>query len=260
MKSVIGYYETLLEMGIPTAIHAWEEFDFAQPDYSGQVMILAHQVALPQEATGKLESFVRKGGTLLMDGLTGYYDDHGICQPQTGFALRHLLGGVIQEFKIEGRKVDLVLRNGRQLPGHAWRGYLKPTTGRALAGSGPNVYAIEHTLGNGRAIWMPTLLGLGSRLHGNKPLASFLHDQLGGALNRTPVKLDAHYAGMMLQVLQAGNGYITILINKTGKPAAAGIVLPAHLKLKVLYGNPKAVEGKRLHLKPEETLVVYWHK
>jgi hypothetical protein len=70
MKSLLGYYETLLEMGVPASISAWEEFDFSQKDYTGKIRVLAHQVSLPASAVELLAHFEKQGGTLIADGLT----------------------------------------------------------------------------------------------------------------------------------------------------------------------------------------------
>ncbi|MCU0374817.1 MAG: prolyl oligopeptidase family serine peptidase [Chitinophagaceae bacterium] len=257
MKSVIGYYEALLEMGIPTAISAWEDFDFGKADYTGQVLILAHQIALPADAAQKLEHFVRSGGTLIADGLTGYYDEQARATPLTGFALEKVLGGKVAEYKMEGGKVPVAVGN-LLLPGHAWRGYLVPTTGSILAGSNAGVHALQHKLGKGQAFWLPALVGLGSRLHGNAPLAAWLQGILAEAKAKPAVRLQNHMPMVMLQTLETDKGYVTVIINKSGKTVTANLVIPSALQPNLLTGSAGAIAGNAITLQPEATVVVGW--
>jgi beta-galactosidase len=261
MKSVLGYFETLLEMGVPAGIHAWDEFDFTKTDYKGQVIILAHQISLPATAAAQLEHFVRLGGTLLVDGLTGLYDENAIATVQTGFPLKQLLGGNVLEYKMEGQQVPLLLRQPAiTLPGHAWRGYLQPLGGTVLAGSGDKVFALQNKLGKGNTIWWPTLVGLGSRMHGNAALASYLRLLLKAQGVDTPITFEAHQPGMLMQTLETQDGWITVFINKSTQPVNAKLQLPAALSHEVWVGNTTSVKGNSVQLQPEETVVVYWKK
>lgn len=257
MKSVIGYYETLLEMGIPTAISAWDAFDFGKADYTGQVLILAHQIALPADAADKLENFVRLGGTLIADGLTGYYDEQARATPLTGFALEKVLGGKVAEYKMEGDEVPVTI-GAVTLPGHAWRGYLVPTSGSLLAGSNTSVHALRHQLGKGQAFWIPTMAGLGSRLHGNAPLAAWLQTVLAAAKAKPAVRLQNHLPMVLLQTLETDKGCVTVAINKSGKAVTAKLVLPAGLQPELLTGSAGSVAGNAITLQPEATVVVGW--
>ena len=259
MQSVLGYYETLIEMGMPTAISEWDEYDFSKSNYTGQMMILAHQIALPSDAATKLEQFVSKGGTLLVDGLTGYYDYNAIAQVQTGFPLQKILGGMVREFKIEGDKVPLILSDSKiSLPGHAWRGYLLPVDGQIMSGNIGQVFAMEHLFGRGKTYWWPTLAGLGSRLHGNEMLAKALRRILKQQQLTAPVTLAGHYPGLQLQTLEVPKGYISVLINQSGSRKTVQLLLPPAVKPIVLFGSSSGVSGGAITLQSEETVVVYW--
>jgi len=214
---------------------------------------------LPSDAATKLEQFVSKGGTLLVDGLTGYYDYNAIAQVQTGFPLQKILGGVVREFKIEGDKVPLVLSDSKiSLPGHAWRGYLLPVNGQIMSGNSGQVFAMEHLFGRGKTYWWPTLAGLGSRLHGNEMLAKALRRILKQQQLTAPVTLAGHYPGLQLQTLEVPKGYISVLINQSGSRKTVQLLLPPAVKPIVLFGSSSGVSGGAITLQSEETVVVYW--
>lgn len=257
MQSLLGYYETLLEMGIPTGIGAWDEFDFSKENYTGHVLILAHQIALPATAAAQLEQFVRRGGTLVADGLTGYYDAQARASMQLGFPLQAVLGGRVREYKMEGNRLNIALQQPNlTLPAHAWRGYLQPTTGKPLAVENEQVLALENTLGAGKVYWVPTLLGLAARQQGNAGLARWLQTVVARA--EVPVRLDKHYPMLLLQTLQTARGYVTVLINKAEKAQTATLQLPIGHRPTVLSGSSEAISGQKITVQPEETVVVYW--
>jgi len=99
MKSVLGYFETLSELGINCNIKEFGECDFSKSDYTGSTIILAHQISVPSKYAAILESFVSKGGKLMIDGLTGFFDEDLHNTMKTGFPFAQLLGGNISEFK-----------------------------------------------------------------------------------------------------------------------------------------------------------------
>ncbi|HEX2975232.1 MAG TPA: hypothetical protein VHO68_04785, partial [Bacteroidales bacterium] len=93
MKSALGYFETLSMMGLNANLKAFEEFDFRKEDYSGTTIILAHQISMPGKYAVLLEDYVRKGGKLIVDGLTGFFDENLHNTMNTGFDFEKLFGG-----------------------------------------------------------------------------------------------------------------------------------------------------------------------
>jgi beta-galactosidase len=77
-------------------------------------------------------SFVQKGGKLIADGLTGYYDENAVATMRLGFPLRNLFGADVLEYKAIDDMEELIA-DGIALPAYQWRGALKATTAIALA-------------------------------------------------------------------------------------------------------------------------------
>lgn len=127
---MLGYFKALSERGITPNLKAFEEYDFSRPDYTGQTIILAHQIAVPLSYVPLLESFVRKGGKLIVDGMTGFYDGDVHNQMLTGFSLKNLFGGCISEFKRIDTPCLYRLKGYEQpLPGYGWKGLIRPDKG-----------------------------------------------------------------------------------------------------------------------------------
>ena len=265
MKSALGYFETLLEMGIPCQLGEISEFDFSQPDYQGVTVILSHQVSLPSPYWQQIGGFVERGGKLIMDGLSAYYDENAHCIMKTGFPLSDLCGAVIKEFKLKGNLFEVELSDPELvLPGHCWQGTLQCRTATPIGCAEDDVSAVRHLYGRGEVFWVPTLLGLGGRLAGNGPLASLLYQEAAHSISQVPFRFDRHQPGVLSRTLEAPGAYLTVLINKNSSAVEIELVLPDLLppdcQPAILFSNHGGqIRTKgRFHLPPEGTLVVKW--
>ena len=168
----------VLEMRLMTPnLKAFDEYDFSKADYSGQTIILANQLAVPAEYVPVLESFVSKGGKLIVDGLTGFYDGYVHNQMLTGFSLRKLFGGSISEFKKIDEPYFYHLEGFQsEIPGLMWKGTIRKDAAQTLSADNnePLPSATRNHFGKGEVVWIPSLLGAGWSL-GNYSLSSCNH-------------------------------------------------------------------------------------
>jgi len=260
MKSALGYFEALCEMGIQSNLKEIDEFDFSGTDFTGTVIILAHQVSLPSRYWKNLDDFVSKGGKLIADGLTAYYDEHAHCIMKTGFPLEQVFGANIREFKLEGNLFDVVLTDpSLKIPGHCWRGILAPTTAKTIGLFNQDIIATRNAYGRGEVLWIPGLIGLAGRIQGYSPLSTLLQGEAKSNIASAPFRFNAPETGMMMKTLQSGNSYITIIINKSGGSKDLELVNSKNLKPSVLFSDKTGkIENNRLSLASEETIVIEW--
>lgn len=73
MCSPLSYFEALSETGLQANFKEIKEFDFSLNDYTDQVIILSHQIALTIRSLNNWNHLLRKEESLIADGLTGYY-------------------------------------------------------------------------------------------------------------------------------------------------------------------------------------------
>jgi len=265
MKSALGYFETLCEMGIPCHLGEIGEFDFSRPDFQGVTMILAHQVAVPSRFWAQLENFVQCGGKLIVDGLTAYYDEHAHCIMKTGFPLEDLFGARVREFKLKGNLFDVTLNAPDLiLPGHCWQGALACRSATPIGAQGDEISAARHPYGQGEVLWIPSLLGLGARLGGHGALADLLAQEVQGSFAGIPFRFDQHQPGLMLRSLDCKGAYLTVLINKNDQAVEVELVLSASIQedfqpeIMFSESGSKISQSNRFYLPREETLVVKW--
>ena len=260
MKSVLGYFEALSEMGVNANLKAYEEFDFTKNDYSGQIIILANQISLTEDNEKKLSLFTAKGGKLIVDGLTAFFDENLLCTMKTGFVFQKLFGGNISEYKLISNLFNSTIE-GNELPTHLWRGFIVPTTGQVVSSIDGNTIAIRNKVERGEVLWIPSLLGLGSRIQKDySKLSNLLSNELKESIAYSPVKFETLQPNTLMKTMQSGSSLITILVNKSNETKAINLSL-ANSKLNptVLFANlGGTVLNKRVTIKPEETMVIEW--
>lgn len=259
MKSVLGYFETLSELGINCNIREFGEFDFSKSDYTGSTIILANQISIPTEYAAILESFVSKGGKLMVDGLTGFFDDDLHNTMKTGFPFAKLLGGNISEFKVVDNLFDVNIGQVN-LPAHLWRGFISNNTGEILSTFDGLPVATRNRFGKGETIWIPSLVGLGARLAGNSALASFLRNELKTNFEKAPYCFTTQQKGCLMKTLQSDNAFVTVVVNKSNETKS--IEIESNEKSKqpnLLFANKEGtISGQILTISPEETVVIEW--
>jgi len=260
MKSSLGYFEALSEMGLNCNLKAFEEFDFNRNDYRGQVIILANQLAVPTVYADKLEQFVSKGGKLIVDGLTAFFDENLHHTMKTGFPFEKLFGGNISEFKLVNNLFDLEL-DRTKIPAHLWRGSIWNVSGNAESVIDGQIYALRHSFGKGEVLWVPSLLGLGSRIAGNyQPLCEMLKQEI--SFDAFPARFAKHVPGLLMKTMQSGNSLITIIVNKSGRTQEVPLIFnKSNLQPTILFVNKGSQISKGsvdVKINPEETLVIEW--
>jgi beta-galactosidase len=260
MKSVLGYFEAFSQMGIDAGINEMSEFDFSKNDYTGEFLVLAHQISIPSKYWLLLQHFVANGGKLLIDGLSGYYDENGLCVMKTGFPLASLLGGNISEFKFAEQIIPIVTaRSSIKLPGYCWQGSIVPITGRPISVSNGEINAIRNKFGKGEVVWIPSLIGLGSRINGYVPLVTFLKQEAKSSLTLLPFQFRFYQPGMLMKTLQTEKGFITVIINKNKSAKKLSLQFEKKWKPVIIYANKKGnTTGGNLLIEADETMVVKW--
>ena len=260
MKSALGYFEALSEMGLQSNFKAIDEFDFTKTDYKGITIILANQISIPSTNWKDLENFVRYGGKLLVDGLTAYYDENSLCIMKTGFPLETLFGGNIKEFKLVSNLFDFKLDEPNlTIPAHCWRGTIQISGSKPIGTYENEVIATNHLFGKGEVVWTPSLLGLGGRIKGYTPLIAFLNKELHESIVNAPFRFKTAQPGMLLKTLHSGDHFITIVVNKATKVQTVELVGTQKLKPTVLFAEKNGkVIGSTLTISPEETMVIDW--
>ncbi|MEM1215352.1 MAG: hypothetical protein AAGJ82_06695, partial [Bacteroidota bacterium] len=167
-------------------------------------------------------------------------------------------GGQLSGFAVVADSFNVQTTHGN-LPAHLWQGTLKPSSSaECIAAADKVCYGLRQPYGRGAIIWIPSLLGLGARQFGERPLADWLCTALLGKSTTYSVQLQGYYPQLSIRYLQTSVGIITVLVNKHTESHA----LHWH---NVDGYTPRVVnqslQGKTVAttvIQPEQTLVIHW--
>ncbi|MCC5929667.1 MAG: beta-galactosidase trimerization domain-containing protein [Cyclobacteriaceae bacterium] len=263
MQSALGYFETISSMGMQCSISCMDEFDFSAEDYSGQAIILAHQIGIPSRHYQSLSQFVEKGGILLADGLTGFYDEHMHNAMKTEKPMQKVFGAEIKEFKFENEPFAIQFSNLTQpVPVLGWKGLLSLTHAASLAQEHDQVLATKSRYGRGSALWVPTLMGLAARTEGKEALSEWLYQELNNCIETNPVRFAHYIPEVLMTTAKTEKGFLSMVINKRITNAEVPILYNG-LKGKIIFSNKEASfddTHRLLRIHPEETVVISWEE
>lgn len=261
MKSALAYFEALTEMGVQANLSEIGEFDFSKNDYAGQAIILANQVSLPAAYWPLLRSFVTKGGKLIADGFTGFYDENGVSLASTGFPLDDVFGGKLTEYALTDSARCITFPGlKKNLATTLWTGVVKANQGQVVANVDGRPAGLRNQFGRGEVTWIPSFLGLSSRAANDYSfLSAFLMNELDNCIADEPLRFSEFYPGMILRVCTSGNKLIAVVINKSQKERqivfrTAGVSNP-----EIIFSDKQGqMQGSTLAISAEETVVMVW--
>jgi beta-galactosidase len=175
-QSMRGAYQAFFDSNIQP--------DFVALDNIGEykLIYLPYPVMLKKETVAKLGAFVEQGGTLVSEGLPGYFGDHGhVGTVQPNYGLDEVFGA--RESHVEFMP-DISDELKFQLKGATIYGrYFRQEyelRGGTQAGSFPDgtIAAVENKFGQGRVLLMGSFPGAGYYLHHGPATKALFSDLL----------------------------------------------------------------------------------
>lgn len=258
IKSVIGFYESLAQMGIQANIKCIDEFNFEVSDNSGKVIILPHQIAVSASYAPLLEKFAKKGGLVIVEGLTAFYSEHMQLQLSQNEAFRSLLGGYMKDVKMLEQNNYIKLESQKvTLPFHWWQTTINSQKSSVLAKT-PEGHPLvtTYSIGQGRVVWLPSLVALQARETKNyKPLTEFLSNLVCPFLAPGVLHFDRPHEQVLMLQLNSDNQTIIILINKATKKQTIALNTNQMLFDECIYPQHKKTKRTKIEIQPEETVV-----
>jgi beta-galactosidase len=253
--SVLAFYETLMELGIPCEIININDFNWSQHD-TDQTVILANTVALSTKTLNNIHDFTESGNHLIMTGMTGFFDEHmqNIHQKKSPF--KNLTGAELKEFDFIGESKEMDV-DGLKLPIHMLIGELKNYTGEVISKVNDKITGVRNTYGKGRVTWIPSLIGLGSWQNDNTPLANLLQIELNDNLSKQPFYFKKHMPGVLMKTIELEKDYITMIVNNNKQQIEVPIKIPIDKTPKLLFGESKQI-GENTIVSPGDTLIIKW--
>ncbi len=255
--SVYGYYQTLLEMGIPVDIKHMHDFDWKNKE--NHLAIVPHAIAITKEQADNISSYVDNGNKLLMTGLSGMIDESSKSLVQIDWPLEKVVGAEFKDCRLIGDSVKVnISKYDIELPGINWVGELTPITGEIIAQHQGRGAAIKNNYGKGEAIFIPVTLGMAAWTTDNTPLSNFIYSEYPNLIDDTPVRFKKKQDKVILQAMQSNNSYIVMITNGKMEPVEVQLMERTGLKAKTLWGNDGCYNNGTVKLGGMETVVLVY--
>lgn len=260
IKSALGYFEALSQHGYNLNFGDINDFDFDAEDYLNHIVILSHQISIPSKHWSNLDNFVKRGGTLIVDGLTGFYNENAVCLMNNDFPLKNLFGGEVSEFKHVDKLFDLDV-SGQKLKTHLWQGTIIPHTGTVISRNNNQPTGIINNYGKGKVFWIPSPLGLGAKISKEyEPLLSIFEQEFD---NTGAFRFKKFHEGVLMKNIETSQGVISVLINKNKEKQTIELIgFEKYKPHRMLFQDKggEIVSQNKVYIYPEETIVIDWRK
>ena len=262
LLAALGMYQAFSQIGVPPRVKQFDDYDWHAKTTRPRVAIVPDARAITEDQIRDLETFVNNGNTLLITGLTGFYDPHARAWPLAGFPLSHVTGADLKEVHFISPDVDLSLKEPSvTLPSHLWIGSIDNHSAQVTAERDGEVTAtIRTTADGGKVIWIPSPIDIGAWLRGTEPLASYLQSIFAKALDAEPFRFPKPQPGCLMRVLNAGTTSLSVLTNGGDSPLKCEVQHPDGLHGQNLWGDLPADAGTAAiySLPPRGTAVTLW--
>lgn len=228
-QSIRGAYQAFFDSNI--------QADFVSLDdiATYKLIYLPYPLMLKQSTAEKLRAYVEQGGTLVSEGLPGYFGDHGragATQPQGEL---HVLFGARESYvEFTPDLLDKLSLNvmGRRIAG---RYFLQEytTDGGQAVGQYENgkIAAVEHRLGKGHTLLIGTYPGAGYYLGHSVETRAFFAGLLPWAgvepglktdSSKIQARLHSGAGGRFLWVTNPSRAAVSATVTLPGQPAGSG--------------------------------------
>ncbi len=261
-QSIRGAYRAFFDSNI--------QADFVAVDDLAQyrVAYLPYPLMLNAATVAKLRAYVEQGGTLISEGLPGYFDDEGRASAaQLRPGLDSLFGAKEKyvEFTpdlLDNLRLDV---NGHEIPGRYFLQEYEATQGQ-VAGTYKNGHtaAVAHAFGKGRTLLIGTYPGAGYSLHPTAGAQSFFADLL--KIAKVEPQLRTDNSALQARLHSGPGGFYLWVTNPTHAAAKiavtlAGDVPRAQNAADIWARNALAVKGRTISLAiPARDGAVIWLK
>jgi beta-galactosidase len=248
-QSICGAYQAFFDSNIQP--------DFVALDDIGEykLIYLPYPVMLKSETAAKLRKYVEQGGTLVSEGLPGYFGDHGhVGTVQPNYGLDQVFGARESDVEFMPDISDnLTLEmKGAQIYGRYFRQEYKPTGGTE-AGKYTNgmTAAVTNKFGQGKTLLIGSFPGAGYSLHH----APATRDMFAGLLDMAGVKAmtTVSEAGVQARLHRGAGGNYLWVTNPTRNSVTVSVELSAaagdYSNAEDIWGNQKVqLDGRTIQV------------
>jgi Beta-galactosidase trimerisation domain len=261
---VLAMYQAVSQLGVPPRVKFFKDYDWDANTKFRRTVILPDVRAVTEAQVDELEKFVAHGNTLIITGLTGFYDPRAKAWSLAGFPLGRVTGGDLKEVHFVGDRIPVPLSSPPMtLPSHLWVSTIDNHTAQVIGQAHGETIATERSAKDGgRVIWIPSPIGLGAWLGETRPLAEYLRSVLAPTIQTEAFKFTNVESDCLMRVLHNGSSWVSIVANGGDKTVTCGVEHPAGLHGSPLWGQGNMTSDvdhlATFQLLPRGTAVTLW--
>lgn len=257
MKDALAIYQVIMERGIRADFREISEYPWDE-DSKGRCVVFAGQLSVPVKYYPKLREFVKKGGKVIIEGLSFCYDENMNSVFSSDFPLKDVFGGYVEEYNCRPGRFKLRIGKKRYWV-HLFEGVLHNEA------SGESLRILRNKYGRGSVLWIPSVIGMGALKSGHKSKISRLFKrELEPVVKELPMSFRRRYTGIALQMLETPDHYITIVTSN--KKHRRRVVFKTEMRVsrRIFFNDVNYKIGKarnhKVKVHPGQTVVALWDK
>ena len=260
VRSLMTWYAALCECGYIPDIRYLDDYEWENGE-TGRTVILSDAIGIPDKCIERMKSFVAAGNTLVAEGLTGFFDEYETNRFQQDNGFEELFGGRLEDLRMRDY-TDTIHFNGldKTLTAYKWLPVIRPVSGKTIATAEGECCAVTNTYGQGKTIWIPACISMGTNISQAGQLRALAELVLPAASSCQPFYFAEQAPGIMLRVLESENEYITVLSNNKFGLGDVTLVAPDEYKPAVIFGDTGRSMTEKIKLNGRETVVIRWTK
>lgn len=258
--SALAYYQVLSELGIPAIFKYTDDFDWENK--TGCLAIFPHAVAVPQRVVKRAETFVANGNKLIIDGLTGYFDEDEVNVLQSGFFFEKLCGATVKDIRTKDNVFTINLNTvSDPVPVHLWQTEILNHSAQVIGREGDRITSVRNKFGKGEVVWLPMAAGLGAWLDTNRPLSEMLKNEINDIASVTPIIFGQKTDNVIMQILKNGTSFVSVITNGTEKEQDISLILNKKLIPEIIFNTMDQkikFTPSKFNIGGRQTIVIKW--
>lgn len=256
VKSFVAAYELLSDRGIMADIKEISEYAWDKEDTRGDCIVFAGQLAVPVKYYPKIREFVKRGGRVLIEGLSFCYDENMNSVFSRDFPLADVFGGYVEEYQC--RPGCFKERIGRR---HIWVqlfcGLIKNEA------SGETLRLLKNKYGRGTVIWAPSAVAFGAiATEHRQVITKLIVKALKPIVKELPLIFRRRRFAVTARQMQTPAGFMTIVCNNSAHKKRVRFNGAKKVD-RLLYTNyvderPALARTRRVRVYKGQTAVALW--
>lgn len=257
VKDALAIYQVIMERGIRAEFREISEYPWEE-DSKGRCVVFAGQLSVPVKYYPRIREFVKRGGKVIIEGLSFCYDENMNSVFSSDFPLKDVFGGYVEEYNCRPGKFRLRIGKKRFWV-HLFEGVIHNEA------SGESLRILRNKYGRGSVLWIPSVIGMGALKSGHKSRISRLFKrELEPIVKEMPMSFRRRYTGIALQMLETPEGIVTIVTST--KKHRRRVVFRTDLRVdrRIFFNDVNYKTGKarnrKVKVHPGQTVVALWKK